>query len=328
MMKVFVLAASLAATLDAVSVQRSEIISILPGNVSSLGGAPPTGCTKEACLFSYTNPAGVNQGRCGEVDAAPRMPADIWSDSNAVQEYVGATNAFYKLDGIQLKQKPCDRKGRLQRGSETVSWTTSALMKATCSTGCNCDYPSCPDSPDVPRNHQYCSLCGPKFNKDIEVKFWVPFGPGPAPSPPPAGCTAKSCPFSYTNPLTVNFGRCGEVDASERMPRSIFDYPGAVDKYVQYTLQLYKLGDVGGPEGGTLVQAPCDHTKRVQRGNASVSWTTPELMGSVCKTYCACNWPSCPVSPDDPSSQNFCSLCGAGSGYNAPYDVKFWYYKL
>ena len=95
-----------------------------------------------------------------------------------------------------------------------------------CSTGCNCNYPSCPDSPDVPRNHQYCSLCGPKFNKDIEVKFWVPFGPGPAPSPPPAGCTAKSCPFSYTNPLTVNFGRCGEVDASERMPRSIFDYPG------------------------------------------------------------------------------------------------------
>lgn len=54
------------------------------------------------------------------------------------------------------------------------------------------------------------------------------------------------------------------------MPRSIWGYPGAVDKYVQFTLQLYKLGDVGGPEGGTLVQAPCDHTNRVQRGNASV----------------------------------------------------------
>lgn len=51
-------------------------------------------------------------------------------------------------------------------------------------------------------------------------------------------------------------------------------------------------------------------------------------MGYVCKTYCACNWPQCPVSPDDPGDQNFCSLCGASASYNAPYDVKFWYYKL
>jgi hypothetical protein len=96
----------------------------------------------------------------------------------------------YKLDGVSLKQKPCDRAGRKQKGSEAVPWTTSTLMKNTCSAVCDCNYPLCPDSPDVPRNHQYCSLCGPKFNAPITVTFWVAKGPnpGPAPSPPPAGC--------------------------------------------------------------------------------------------------------------------------------------------
>lgn len=74
----------------------------LVGCIASLGSAvafgpvkpkpaPATGCTQKSCLFSFTNPAGVNQGRCGEVDAAPRMPDDIWGDSNAVREYVAAT---------------------------------------------------------------------------------------------------------------------------------------------------------------------------------------------------------------------------------------------
>ena len=100
-------------------------------------------------------------------------------------------------------------------------------------------------------------------------------------------------------------------------------------RYVQYTLQLYKIGDVGGPEGGVLAQAPCDHANRVQRGNASVSWTTDELMGSVCKTYCACNWPNCPVvRPDDPDSDYFCSLCSSTASYNKPYNVQFWYPKF
>lgn len=289
---------------------------------------PPTGCTKQACLFSYTNPAGVNQGRCGEVDAAPRMPADIWADSNAVREYIGATIQWYNLDGIQLKQKPCDRAGRRQKGSLNVSWTTPTLMKNTCSNVCDCNYPLCPDSPDNPRNSQYCSLCGPKFNAPIEVKFWVTVGPnpGPAPSPPPAGCKNGACPFSYTNPRSVNFGRCGEVDASSRMPRSIWGDPTAVNQYVSLTLQLYNIGDVGGPEGGQLVQAPCDHSSRVQRGSANVSWTTPKLMG-ICYTLCNCKWPQCPIQPSDPANGNFCALCGYTSSYNAPYEVDFWYPK-
>ena len=65
----------------------------------------------------------------------------IWNDANAVREYIGATNQWYNIDGVQLKQKPCDRKGRLQRGSQSVAWTTSTLMKNTCNTGCDCNYP-------------------------------------------------------------------------------------------------------------------------------------------------------------------------------------------
>ena len=69
------------------------------------------------------------------------MPADIWADSNAVREYIGATIQWYNLDGIQLKQKPCDRAGRRQKGSLNVSWTTPTLMKNTCSNVCDCNYP-------------------------------------------------------------------------------------------------------------------------------------------------------------------------------------------
>ena len=286
----------------------------------------PTGCTKEACVFSYTNPTNVNGGRCGEVDA-PRIPADIWEDSNAVQEHVGATIAYYKLEGATLKQKPCDRVGRRQKGSLIVPWTTPKLMSTICTTGCGCTYPNCRDVPDQPRVHSYCSLCGPKFNADIKVKFWVStLPPGPAPpSPPPAGCRRGACPFSYTNPTNVNGGRCGEVDASSRLPRDIWGYQGAIDKYVDATLRYYSIGDNGGPEGGVLVNAPCDHATRVQRGSQKVSWTDDELMQQTCSILCYCNWPQCPDAPDDPDRSDFCSLCGPT--YNQPIEVDFWYPK-
>jgi len=126
-------------------------------------------CTKSGCIFSYTNYQNVEQGRCGEVDAAPRMPADIWNDQRAKDEYVRDTVAFF---GVRLVQAPCQRPGWIQSGSATVNWTSPLLMRVTCDTHCNCIYPKCPDVPDKPP--MYCSLCGPKFNAPIEVKFWYP----------------------------------------------------------------------------------------------------------------------------------------------------------
>ena len=75
-----------------------------------------SGCTKTSCPFSFTNPSIVNGGRCGEVDAASRMPDDIWSDPNAVDEYVATTIALYNVGGAKLVNSLCDRTGRTQNG--------------------------------------------------------------------------------------------------------------------------------------------------------------------------------------------------------------------
>jgi len=136
-----------------------------------------SGCTKNACPFSFTNPHNVHGGRCGEVDASDRMPNDLWKNTERVHEYVEATIKWYRLSGLtgSLQQSPCYHADRIQRGSENVSWTGNGdLMRYTCDTVCSCNYPFCPDEPDVPRNQQYCSLCGPKFNAPILVKFWYP----------------------------------------------------------------------------------------------------------------------------------------------------------
>lgn len=142
-------------------------------------GTAGVGCTQDSCPFSFENYAsglGCNQEpcRCGEVDAAKRMPAGIWKDQNAVNNYVAATLEWYNVNGLKLKQSRCDQAGRKQEGSAKVSWTLPNLMKNTCDALCNCVYPACPNVPDDPQNHRYCSLCGPKFNQPgAEVQFWV-----------------------------------------------------------------------------------------------------------------------------------------------------------
>jgi len=133
-------------------------------------------CTKEACFFSWINrdvyPS--SGGRCGEVDAAPRMPAGIFNNPVAVAKYIDFTIKYYSIDNAYLEQKSCDRKGRLQHSNQSVSWTDPTLMKVTCGVLCKCAYPNCPDVPDDPRKDRYCSLCGPKFNAPVQVQFWVP----------------------------------------------------------------------------------------------------------------------------------------------------------
>jgi len=136
-------------------------------------------CTKEACFFSWINlgpypSSGALRGRCGEVDAAPRMPAGIFNNPFALAEYIDFTIKYYSIDNAELEQKPCDRKGRLQHSNQSVSWTDPTLMKEICGPFCKCTYPNCPDVPDRPQMERFCSLCGPKFNAPIQVQFWVP----------------------------------------------------------------------------------------------------------------------------------------------------------
>jgi len=148
-------------------------------------GSPGTqaGCTADSCPFSFENYEGTTpnpkvKGRCGEVNAAERMPAGIWKDQSAVNNYVTATLEWYNVNGFKLKQQPCDRADRKPAtGPPTsVAWTMPNLMRNTCDAVCNCVYPACPDVPDAPPDRwgtsRFCSLCGPKYNQPIEVQFW------------------------------------------------------------------------------------------------------------------------------------------------------------
>ena len=131
-------------------------------------------CTKAGCpffWFSYYSSEGPV--KCGEVDAAPRMPDDIWADPKAVDEYVAVTLALYAIGGRgQLKQGRCPRQGWRFTGTQTTTWTTRKLMEVACNERCNCRYPDCKDVPDDPKEHRYCSLCGPKFNARVKVKIY------------------------------------------------------------------------------------------------------------------------------------------------------------
>jgi len=133
-------------------------------------------CLKKGCFFSWVNPAvyPTSGGRCGEVDAAPRMPAEIFDNEYSVADYVELTLKLYNIDGAKLVQKRCDREGRLQHGNQSVTFAPPTLMKRICDLQCNCPYPNCPDVPDNAPKELYCSLCGPKFNAPIQVQFWVP----------------------------------------------------------------------------------------------------------------------------------------------------------
>jgi hypothetical protein len=133
-------------------------------------------------VFSYTNPTtgGVVQ-RCGEVDAATRMPADIFADPAAVEAYVTATIKYYALVNSEgtpgkLVQKGCNYQTYPVKGPCgkrcNVPWTTPELMKLTCDVKCGCKYPACPDVPDQPGKGFFCSLCGPKFNAPITPDYY------------------------------------------------------------------------------------------------------------------------------------------------------------
>lgn len=189
------------------------VVHIIDGVLLPGGPPPPPPfvgtCTKASCYFAATTPGGLGAcpDYCAEVDAAPRMPASIWNDTAAVANYIKLTMEFYylfpdtsdckKATGPRyetLVQGRCgaqnvDKKGnvdgdfrayRIPAGNEAAAWTQPELMEAICSggdpkfgPGCGCDYPHCPDEPDEPSRHRFCSLCGPKFNAPIEISRFV-----------------------------------------------------------------------------------------------------------------------------------------------------------
>ena len=162
---------------------------------------------------------------CGEVDAAPRMPPDIFHNANGrgpiglYVDYVvdrlwdsGASNC----PAVHLETGRCADKGYTKvppPGArwEWSNWAPEGLMGELCQRACKCNYlnlnktvlcsappcvppqlPECQDTVDKPTSGLYCSLCGPKFNKPIHIDmFDCKLGgknecPGPDARPNPA----------------------------------------------------------------------------------------------------------------------------------------------
>jgi uncharacterized surface protein with fasciclin (FAS1) repeats len=148
--------------------------------------------------FNYvsTTPNANKTGgdRCGEIDAAPRMPASLFELQNVRQlaSYAGLTTKLYfslGMDaGTTLKLGRCKKRGYCVKQSQVggISWTPNScvrgptgtkptctnLMGGICKRQCGCDYPSCPDQPDDPSAGTWCSLCGPKFNSAITIQLY------------------------------------------------------------------------------------------------------------------------------------------------------------
>jgi len=137
---------------------------------------------------------GNNRCRCGEVDAAPRMPASIFLPENAaaLQRYIDITVKFYTPGRIWTNDNGWTglEAGRCQdidypnarAGQQSVPWANGALMTPICKEQCHCNFgsypasgfPACKDQPDDPRAGKFCSLCGPKYNKVIDLVYWSP----------------------------------------------------------------------------------------------------------------------------------------------------------
>ena len=148
--------------------------------------------------------------RCGEVDAAPYMPAALFEPQNSLQlaAYVAATVDLYR---VPVLDKPvmfgrCAQKTEFTNcnGGRVggVGWNPSSIMRPICQERCNCTFNSrdlvigCPDVADDPANGNFCSLCGPStacpgcsagtVSIDLCFRGRAPPPPPPPPSPAPA----------------------------------------------------------------------------------------------------------------------------------------------
>jgi len=123
--------------------------------------------------------------RCGDIDAASRMPAALFKPQNilALARYATLTIKSYTSLGMgtaKLQLGKCAEKtdytcsGRA--AVQGINWVTSALMIPICKQQCDCTYTGdpargCKDQPDDPKAGKWCSLCGPKYNSKIVINL-------------------------------------------------------------------------------------------------------------------------------------------------------------
>jgi len=135
--------------------------------------------------------------QCGEIDAAPRMPAAIFEPNNkaALRAYAQVTLSLYQYvtplysQDVHLELGRCADLGYTMQNTyaRKTNWAPNVLMSGICAAKCKCQFcdpkpsrsfpcpsssilPKCQDEPDDPSAGKFCSLCGPKFNEPIAVK--------------------------------------------------------------------------------------------------------------------------------------------------------------
>eukprot|EP00729_Bicosta_minor_P029374 gene29374-22344_t len=142
-------------------------------------GLPCTAAPREL-FFSYIN----EKNQCGDVDAAPRVPPELFRVNNTIaldQYRLTTQNGWGIMADGQLSTGNCKSKGyTYPAGSRIIDWAPKRVMTDVCKSQCNCEYPDCPDAPDDPSRCNifgctpfFCSLCGPKYNSPIEVNLYT-----------------------------------------------------------------------------------------------------------------------------------------------------------
>ena len=175
--------------------------------LSSLNWQSLRGANQPHLYFYWVNQAA---GRCGEVDAAPWMPKDLFEPSHKLRLLLYA-QATISLFGIPSGPQPgdlalgrCKDHGFPVDGHRVIgsTWTPMDLQGPICMVRCKCQWwdthvfpasgykpagaaglQNCTDVPDDPNTGHYCSLCGPSApgNCDgqpgacsIGIAMWYP----------------------------------------------------------------------------------------------------------------------------------------------------------
>ena len=181
-------------------------------------------------LFFRSLDGNSRNPRCGEVDAAPYMPAAIFEPRNILNlaAYAEATVRLYRtpLLDTPVSLGRCAAVGFDHGGTsgvQGITWAPNSILSPVCQERCGCRvgscqvrcprnadgsfngalcdtpacaFPGCTDEPDDPDSGNFCSLCGPTtacpgcVQGTVSVNLWYPPA-GPPPPPPPESCTAS-----------------------------------------------------------------------------------------------------------------------------------------
>lgn len=172
---------------DAVAVHVAVGLATVAAELAELAERLPAAVSIDAqgqrhLYFHATDTVG-NLARCGEVDAAPQVPAELFEPENALAlaAYVEVTLELYNNPNplaSPLGLGRCESIGFTRGGAfvQGITWfgrfdreNPLGLMGAVCSERCSCSFrgdgpaglPLCRDVPDVPAAGEFCSLCGP-----------------------------------------------------------------------------------------------------------------------------------------------------------------------